>query len=172
VSYYGGLLGERVGLVGPDLLAVRRGGLLHDIGKIAIPDAVLLKPGALTPEERATIQKHPVVGRDLLKNLKTLSWANPVVYHHHEKLDGSGYPDGLQGDAIPLTARVTTIADIYDALTTARVYRKALTRTEAMEIMVKEAGKGWWDRRLLDEFQGALETVPEENIDAAAAKAP
>jgi putative two-component system response regulator len=162
VSVYAGRLGAKIGLSGLDLEAVKRGGLFHDIGKIAIRDAVLLKPSSLTPEEFAEIRKHPVVGRELLAGMKTLSFALDVVYGHHEKLDGSGYPDGLSGESIPLTARVTTIADIYDALTTARVYRAALTRTEALAMMTQEAGRGWWDKRLLDTFRGVLESLPED----------
>ena len=162
VSVYAGRLGAKIGLTGLELEAVKRGGLFHDIGKIAIRDAVLLKPSRLTPEEFAEIRKHPVVGRELLSGMKTLAFALDVVYGHHEKLDGSGYPEGVSGESIPLTARVTTIADIYDALTTARVYRAALTRTEALGIMTQEAGKGWWDPRLLDTFRSVLEALPED----------
>ena len=162
VSVYAGRLGAKIGLTGFELEAVKRGGLFHDIGKIAIRDAVLLKPSRLTPEEFAEIRKHPVVGRELLSGMKTLSFALDVVYGHHERLDGSGYPDGLSGESIPLTARVTTIADIYDALTTARVYRAALTRAEALAIMAEEAGRGWWDPRLLDTVRSVLEGLPED----------
>ncbi|MEO8587309.1 MAG: HD domain-containing phosphohydrolase [Acidobacteriota bacterium] len=162
VSVYAGRLGAKIGLTGFELEAVKRGGLFHDIGKIAIRDAVLLKPSRLTPEEMAEIRKHPVVGRELLSGMKTLSFALDVVYGHHERIDGSGYPEGLSGESIPLTARVTTIADIYDALTTARVYRAALTRTEALAIMAEEARRGWWDLRLLDTFRGVLESIPED----------
>jgi putative two-component system response regulator len=162
VSTYAGRLGAATGLTGLDLEAVRRGGLFHDIGKIAIRDAVLLKPARLTPEEFAEIRRHPVVGRELLSGMKTLAFALDVVYGHHERLDGSGYPDGVAGESIPLTARVTTIADIYDALTTARVYRAALTRAEALTIMGEEARRGWWDPRLLDVFRGVLEGIPED----------
>lgn len=162
VSVYAGRLGANIGLTGFELDAVKRGGLFHDIGKIAIRDAVLLKPSRLTSEEMAEIRKHPVVGRELLSGMKTLSFALDVVYGHHERLDGSGYPEGLTGESIPLTARVTTIADIYDALTTARVYRAALTRAEALAIMAEEARRGWWDMRLLDTFRGVLERLPED----------
>jgi HD-GYP domain-containing protein (c-di-GMP phosphodiesterase class II) len=124
---------------------------------------VLLKPGPLTPEEYGEIQRHPTVGRDLLRNMKTLTHALGIVYHHHERMDGSGYPAGLSGEAIPLVARITTIADIFDALTTARVYRGALTRPDALEIMSDEARKGWWDTRLLQEFRGVLTTLPEDD---------
>jgi putative two-component system response regulator len=163
VSLYAGLLGERIGLAGRALATVRRGGLFHDFGKIAIRDNVLLKPGALTVEEYRQIKRHPTEGRDLLRNMKTLVDALDVVYHHHERMDGSGYPAGIAGESIPIVARVTTIADIFDALTTARVYRSALSRGQALEIMADEVGKGWWDGRLLSEFLGVLETLPEDD---------
>jgi putative two-component system response regulator len=163
VSFYAGLLGERIGLRGAELAAVRRGGLFHDLGKIAISDAVLYKPGKLAKDEFDEIKRHPVEGRNLIQHMKTLSYAMEVVYHHHERFDGSGYPAGLAGEAIPITARVTTIADIYDALTTARVYRAALTREEALRIMSEEAKKGWWDPHLLDEFLGVLSSMSESD---------
>ena len=163
VSLYAGLLGERVGLEGKSLAAVRRGGLFHDFGKIAVRDAVLLKPAKLTSSEYAEIKRHPREGRDLLQNMKTLAHAMGVVYHHHERMDGSGYPDGLAGEAIPITARVTTIADVFDALTTARVYRGALSREDALGIMADEARKGWWDGSLLAEFRGVLGSLREDD---------
>jgi Response regulator containing a CheY-like receiver domain and an HD-GYP domain len=163
VSLYAGLLGERIGLDGRMLATVRRGGLFHDFGKIAIRDAVLLKPAKLTAEEYAEIKRHPSEGRDLLQNMKTLLHAMPVVYHHHERMDGSGYPDGLSGEAIPITARVTTIVDVFDALTTARVYRGALSREDSLGIMAHEVRKGWWDPRLLEEFRGVLDALPEDD---------
>ena len=163
VSLYAGLLGERIGLEERALATVRRGGLFHDFGKIAVRDAVLLKPAKLTAEEYSEIKRHPREGKDLLRNMKTLSHAMAVVYHHHERMDGSGYPDGLSGERIPITARVTTIADVFDALTTARVYRGALSREEALRIMRDEVRKGWWDGRLLDEFLAVLEELPEDD---------
>jgi putative two-component system response regulator len=163
VSFYAGLLGRRIGLVGRELETVERGGLFHDFGKIAVRDKVLLKPGPLNPEEYAEIQRHPTEGRDLLRNMKTLTHALGIVYHHHERMDGSGYPAGLSGETIPLVARITTIADIFDALTTARVYRGALSRPDALEIMSEETRKGWWDGRLLEEFRGVLVSLPEDD---------
>jgi putative two-component system response regulator len=124
---------------------------------------VLLKPGKLTDAEYAHIKRHPTFGRDLLQNMKTLAPALDIVYHHHERMDGSGYPAGLQGEEIPVTARVTTIADVFDALTTARVYRGALSRADALRIMGDEVRKGWWDGRLLDEFRSVLEILPESD---------
>ncbi len=163
VSLFAGLLGERLGLERPVLASVRQGALFHDFGKIAVRDAVLLKPAKLSDEEYAEIKRHPSEGRDLLQNMKTLTQAMPVVYHHHERMDGSGYPDGLSGDAIPIAARVTTIADVFDALTSARVYRVALSREESLGIMAGEVRKGWWDGRLLDEFRGVLTTLPADD---------
>ena len=163
VSLYAGLLGERIGLDPWPLAVVRRGGLFHDFGKIAIRDRVLLKPGRLTEAEYAEIKQHPRKGRDLLSNMKTLSHALEIVAHHHERMDGSGYPDGLAGESIPITARITSVADVFDALTTARVYRGALPRDEALDIMSIEVKKGWWDGRLLDEFRRLLEDLPEHD---------
>ena len=96
--------------------------------------------------------------------MKTLGPALEVVYHHHERMDGSGYPTGLVGEAIPLAARIATIADVFDALTTARVYRGALPRQEALRILQEEVEKGWWDKRILQEFHGVLEELPETDL--------
>jgi putative two-component system response regulator len=172
VSFYATLLGERVGLQGPPLEAVRHGGLFHDFGKLAVRDRVLLKPGRLTETEYAEIRVHPRKGGDLLQKMKTLAPSLAIVYHHHERMDGSGYPDGLTGESIPLSARITTIADVFDALTTARVYRGALPRAEAIRIMREEVRKGWWDGRLLAEFLGVLETLPERDPRLLALAAP
>ena len=100
-------------------------------------------------------------GRELLKGMRTIEAAMPIVYHHHERYDGSGYPEGLVGDGIPLLARVASVADVYDALTTSRPYRGAMTRSEALAVMEKEKAKGWWDPELFGEFRGALEALPE-----------
>lgn len=163
VSLYAGLLGERVGMQEFDLQTVKGGALFHDFGKIATRDRVLLKPGPLTAEEYGEIKRHPVNGRNLLQSMKTLNPALDVVYYHHERMDGSGYPAGLIGEAIPLTARVTSIADVFDALTTARVYRSALSRKDALSIMANEVKKGWWDGRLLSEFLDVLAKLPEDD---------
>ena len=161
VSYYGEMLGRAIGVSAEEQRLLHFGGLFHDIGKIAVRDSVLLKPGKLTPAEFKEIQRHPVAGRDLLREMRTLEAAIPIVYHHHERFDGSGYPDGLAGDTIPLLARISSVADVYDALTTSRPYRSAMTRTEALEVMEAERRKGWWDPELFDEFRAALATLPE-----------
>lgn len=170
VSFYAGLLGQRMGLNETDLAALRQGALFHDLGKIAVRDEVLLKPDKLTADEYQHMKCHPTVGRDLLRHMKTLPRALPVVYHHHEKLDGSGYPDGINGSAIPVSTRIVSIADVYDALTTDRPYRPALEREQALTIMTGEARKGWWDSDVLDEFRHLLETLPERDPVFAAAE--
>jgi putative two-component system response regulator len=146
-------LGERLGISEEHLKALRRGGVVHDIGKVVVPDAILLKPGPLSAEEREVMRKHPVVGERICAPLRVLRLVLPIIRHHHERFDGSGYPDHLSGGEIPLTARIMQLADVYDALTTDRPYRKADPSEVALEIMANEAKRGWWDRDLLDAFQ-------------------
>ena len=168
VSLYARLLGERIGLEPAELEAIRSGGLFHDIGKVAVRDAVLLKPDKLTTNEHEEMRQHPRLGRDLLSTMKAMAPVLDVVLYHHERIDGSGYPEGLTGERIPINARVTTIADVFDALKTARIYRGKLSRGEALTIMAGEAANGWWDRRLLEEFRGILEELPEDDPRLAA----
>src|SRR2546425_1208782 len=153
LSGYGARLGERIGLAEDQVIALRRAGIIHDIGKVAVPDAILLKPGRLTPEEFQIMQEHPVVGERICAPLKSFRSVLPIIRHHHEKLNGSGYPDGLKGEEIPMTARVLQIVDVYDALTTQRPYKRAFSRAEALEIMEEEVKKGWWDPGLFQEFR-------------------
>jgi putative two-component system response regulator len=134
-------------------VALRRGGLVHDIGKLAVPEHILLKPGPLTPEERKIMEQHTIAGERICAPLRSFRNVLPIIRHHHEKWDGSGYPDGLKGDQIPLTARILQITDIYDALTTDRPYRKALSQEKAFAIMRDEVKRGWWDGSILDEFE-------------------
>jgi putative two-component system response regulator len=149
-------LGEHLGLPEEDIDALRKGGVLHDIGKIGVPDRILNKAGPLTTEERAIIRMHPAQGAKICEKLKSIRGAIPVIRHHHERMDGTGYPDHLSGEEIPLQARVMTIVDIYDALTTTRSYRKRLPPEVALEIMRDEVQKGWWDKHVLNEFEGML----------------
>jgi putative two-component system response regulator len=152
LSDYSARLGERIGLAEDQVVALRRAGIVHDIGKVAVPDAVLLKPGRLTPEEFRVIQEHPVVGERICMPLKSFRLVLPIIRHHHEKLNGSGYPDGLKGEEIPITARVLQIVDVYDALATKRPYKRALSNAEALGIMEEEVKKGWWDPGIFQEF--------------------
>jgi putative two-component system response regulator len=126
---------------------------VHDIGKTAVPEQILVKKGPLTDSEWTVMRQHPAVGERICAPLKSFRLVLPIIRHHHEKLDGSGYPDGLKGDQIPVTARILQITDIYDALTTDRSYRAALPQDVALEIMRDEARRGWWDTALLDEFE-------------------
>ena len=153
LSEYSTRLGKRLSLPEEQLTALRRAGTVHDIGKVAVPDAILLKPGPLTPEEHAIIRQHPVVGERICAPLKSFRLVLPIIRHHHEKLDGSGYPDGLRGGAIPLTARILQVVDVYDALTTERPYKRALPVAEVLETMAGEVRKGWWDPDIFAEFQ-------------------
>jgi putative two-component system response regulator len=156
LSDYSARLGERIGLPAEQITALRRAGTVHDIGKVAVPDRVLLKPGPLAPDEWATMKEHPVIGERICAPLKSFRLVLPIIRHHHEKMDGSGYPDGLRGEAIPLTARVLQIVDVYDALTTERPYKPAFSSREALGTMEEEVRKGWWDASLLDELQALV----------------
>jgi putative two-component system response regulator len=119
-------LAEKLGLSDELLVALRRGGSIHDIGKLAVPERILLKPGPLDPEERRIMQQHTIIGERICAPLRSFRNVLPIIRHHHERWDGSGYPDGLKGEAIPLTARILQITDVYDALTTDQPYRQAL----------------------------------------------
>jgi putative two-component system response regulator len=156
LSKYSVVLGEKLGLPEDLRVALRRGGLIHDIGKLAVPESILLKPGPLTPEERKIMEQHTVVGERICAPLRSFRHVLPIIRHHHEKQDGSGYPDGLKGAEVPLTARILQITDIYDALTTDRPYRKALPLEKAFAIMREEVKRGWWDGPILDEFEAAV----------------
>ncbi len=145
-------MGERLALPEEEVTALRRAGIVHDIGKVMVPDAILLKPGPLTANEMDIMRKHPAAGEKICAPLKTFRLVLPVIRHHHERHDGSGYPDGLRGREIPITASILQLADVFDALTSDRPYRSASTPDVAFEIMYQECTRGWWDRDLLDEF--------------------
>jgi len=145
-------LGEKLGLAQEEIKALRRAGMVHDIGKVVVPDTILLKPGPLSPEETELMRKHPVVGEEICAPLRTFRLVLPIIRHHHERHDGSGYPDGLRGPQVPVTAAVLQLADVYDALTTDRPYRKASTSAVALNIMHEECERGWWNRSLLGTF--------------------
>jgi len=146
-------LGEKLGLSEEHIKALRWAGIVHDIGKVVVPDAILLKPGPLSPDEIQVMRKHPVQGERICAPLRTFRLVLPIIRHHHERHDGSGYPDGLRGAEIPVTAAILQLADVYDALTTDRPYRKASPSEVALGIMEAEAARGWWDHNLLDAFR-------------------
>ena len=156
LSKYSVALGEKLGLPENLRVALRRGGLVHDIGKLAVPEHILLKPGPLTPEERKIMEQHTIAGERICAPLRSFRHVLPIIRHHHEKWDGSGYPDGLKGEQIPLTAQILQVTDIYDALTTDRPYRKALPSGKAFAIMREEVKRGWWDASILDEFEAIV----------------
>ena len=145
-------LGERLGLDDGQLLALRRGGYLHDVGKIGIPDSILLKPGKLDRDDWEAIKRHSVIGWEICKPLHSLAPVLPLIRHHHERYNGSGYPDGLSGEEIPLLARVFQVVDVFDALTNDRSYRHGEPVEDALEIILEETRKGYWDRTIVDEF--------------------
>jgi putative two-component system response regulator len=158
LAEYSASLGAHLKLPEDQITALRRAGVVHDIGKIAIPDAIILKPTSLSPEEWKLMQAHPVVGERICAPLKSFRPVLPIIRHHHEKFDGSGYPDGLTGENIPVTARVLQIVDVYDALTTVRPYKPAFSITDALQTMKGEVAKGWWDRDIFDHFERLVRT--------------
>jgi putative two-component system response regulator len=150
-------LGRFLGVEEESILALRRGGYLHDLGKIAVPDEVLKKGSDLTPAEWTIMKQHPVTGETICRPLKSLRLVLPIIRHHHEHSDGSGYPDGLRQDEIPLLPRILQVVDIYDALRTERPYKPALGHEQAAVTMRAEARSGLWDEELVSEFFGMLD---------------
>ncbi len=139
-------LGTALGLPHSQVLVLNRGGYLHDIGKIGIPDSILFKPGPLTEDEWVVMRTHSAQGEEICRPAKTLAPVLPIIRSHHERLDGTGYPDGLRGDEIPLLARILSVADVFDALTSTRPYKEARTPAQALAIVQDEARCGWRDR--------------------------
>jgi putative two-component system response regulator len=158
------MLGEALGLSHADLTALLRGGYLHDIGKIGIPDAILFKQGMLTTEEWEIMRSHPIRGEEICRPMKSLRPVLPIIRNHHERWDGSGYPDGLAGEDIPLLARILQVADIYDALTTQRPYKAALTSEVAVAVMEEEVRRGWRDPELVPLFASTIQTNPSADL--------
>jgi putative two-component system response regulator len=145
-------LGIAMGLQRTSLLSLYRGGYLHDVGKVGLPDSILFKPGKLTVPEWVVMRSHAARGEEICRHLRSLSSVLPIIRHHHERWDGTGYPDGLRGSQIPLLARVVQTADIYDALTSARPYKPALKPCEALRILEEETDRGWRDPEIVKLF--------------------
>jgi putative two-component system response regulator len=160
LSRYTVSLGEKVGVSREERNDLRRGGIVHDIGKVAVPELVLLKPGPLDASERKIMEAHTIIGERICAPLKSFRNVLPIIRWHHEKQDGTGYPDHLKGGDIPLTARILQTVDIYDSLTTDRPYRRALSQEKALAIMWEETRRGWWDGDLVAALEGLLQESP------------
>jgi putative two-component system response regulator len=152
LARYAADLGHFIGLDGDSIIALKRGGYLHDLGKVSIPDDILKKGSRLTPAEWEIMKQHPAIGESICRPLKSFRNVLPIIRHHHEHWDGSGYPDGLTENQIPLLARVLQVVDVYDALRTARPYKPALAHDEAERTMRNESKAGLWDPELVAEF--------------------
>lgn len=149
VARYAVRMGEALGYDQEKIELLRKGGILHDIGKLGVPDAVLQKEGPLDAREWEVMRRHPSMGCEICQRLKGVKDVLPMIRHHHERMDGTGYPDGLKRDQIPDVVRIVNIVDIYDALTTRRSYKEAFPVDKAFRIMWEEVEKGWWDGDLL-----------------------
>jgi putative two-component system response regulator len=171
MAAYAATLGMHLGLSTDEVGALRRGGYLHDIGKVAIPDSLLQKTGPLTADEFEIVKQHTTIGDRLCGNLRLLRMVRPIVRCHHERMDGSGYPDGLAGEEIPLLAQIMGVVDVYDALTTDRPYRPAMATEDACATLEQEAKRGWRRADLVREFTALCRTgvlQRPETLDAAA----
>ncbi|MBI4265011.1 MAG: response regulator [Acidobacteria bacterium] len=164
LAHHAVVLGQSIGLPAADLHALHRGGYLHDVGKIGVPDSVLLKPGPLTPAELELMKHHTEIGDRLCAPLQSLRSVRPIVRGHHERLDGSGYPGGLRGDEVPLLAQIVGIVDVYDALTSQRPYRGPLTPDVAAQHLLREMQQGKFDRRYVEAFLDTLRPVAAPSI--------
>jgi len=156
VAEFADRIAEKIGFDVAERDEMRRGALFHDVGKIVTPDVVLYKTAPLTAGERAIIEQHPRVGEDLLSDMKTMKKTLPIVRHHHEKLDGSGYPDGLSGESIPMMVRIVTVADVFDAMTSSRAYRDALPISAAFELLTRGVRRNWWDGRAVEALRSSF----------------
>ena len=143
LARYAVAVGRQLGLTDEDLFALEKGGFLHDVGKVGVPDAILLKPAALTAEEVSIMQQHTIIGDRLCGELRSLRRVRPIVRSHHERPNGTGYPDGLRGDEIPLLAQIMSVVDVFDALMTVRPYKQAFTLERACDELTAEAARGW-----------------------------
>ncbi len=164
----GKAFGDFLGLARGEVRDLMWGGYLHDIGKVGIPDAVLLKPGKLTPDEWEIMRQHVSIGEQICQPLRTMQGVVPIIRSHHERWDGSGYPDGLVGDQIPRLAQIFQLIDIYDALTSERPYKRAFTHTEALDILDEETAKGWRNPELMAKFKAFILTTLEDTTSTTA----
>jgi putative two-component system response regulator len=159
VMEYSLLLGQRLGLPHAQMEVLRQGALLHDIGKIGIPDSILEKTGALTPEEFEIIKRHPAQGAQMVEPMHSISEVIPLIRWHHERMDGRGYPDGLEGDEIPPLTRLLSVADVYDALASARPYRDPIPHEDCIRLLRESAINGGLDPYYVTAFADAFTTA-------------
>ena len=159
MANHAALLGRRIGLSADEIHVLRRGSFLHDIGMLAVPDAVLLKPSRLGPDERLMVQSHTVIGESIISNLQSLQPVRSIVRHHHERRDGSGYPDGLRGDDIPITAQIVGLVDVFEAMTSPRPYQRTASPREALTVLHQHARQGWHSPPLVDEFARMMDAA-------------
>ncbi|MBW2502687.1 MAG: HD-GYP domain-containing protein [Deltaproteobacteria bacterium] len=152
VTKYAMLLGRQLGLDDEEMRILGQGAMLHDLGKIGIPDEILKKPGDLDEIEFARIKEHTLLTSEILAPLETSNYYSSIARSHHERWDGNGYPDGLDGENIPLLARIVAVADAWDAMTSNRVYRAGMSEPVALEILEKEKSWGQWDPYLIEQF--------------------
>ncbi len=165
----GKAFGQYLGLSRTEIRDLVWGGYLHDLGKVGVPDSVLLKQGKLTPDEWEIMKQHVIIGERICKPLRTMQGVTPIIRHHHERWDGSGYPDQLKGDQIPFLAQVFQVIDIYDALTSERPYKLAMSPEAALQIIGEETAKGWRNPQLIAKFadfihSGGLEQYKEQEV--------
>lgn len=153
-------IGAAMQLDSATMQTLRHGALVHDIGNIGIPDAILLKPTGLSDWEFQEIRLHPIIGERILQPLRAFESVRPLVRSHHERLDGSGYPNRLKGEAIPMLVRILSVADVYQTLRAKRAYRPAFSHAQALEILGSEVERGWWDAQVV----GILQSLPEPVI--------
>lgn len=156
VSAYSVEIGQRLNLPAADIDALKIGGMVHDIGKVGIPDHILNKQGKLTDDETRIMRRHPAIGYDILKPLRTFQAVPPIVRWHHERPDGQGYPDGIEDSQLPLLPRIVTVADCFDALTTDRPYRRAYSPDQALRILAQMADDGELDASVIAVLQAIL----------------
>jgi HD-GYP domain-containing protein (c-di-GMP phosphodiesterase class II) len=166
VAHWAMQLGTDMGLPDDQLTFLYKAALLHDVGTLSVPVGVLAKEGRLDPGEFSQVKRHPVVGEEILAPLPRAEQLLPAVRHHHERIDGAGYPDGLGGDQIPLFARIIAIADAFVAMTSDRPYRRRRTREEAVRILEQGAGKQW-DAVLVERFVRLVDATGADTVGQA-----
>lgn len=156
LAEYAERVGRAMGVTEDEVRILRLGGVFHDLGKVAVSDAILNKPGRLTPEEMEVMKTHPGIGAGLCGSMRTMEKVRPLILHHHEKLDGSGYPGGLAAKDIPLLVRIISVVDVYDALATKRSYKESMPQDRCLAILREEVGKGWWDGNVVEALARVL----------------